>query len=472
MQRSWVRFGAVASGLLAACLVTTGLAQAATWTTLLGLTTIAIERGRRRHRPRDPLAWRLLSITTLGFAAALTAHVVLPPVGSGMHPVAGGLMVLAYPLLGVSAGRFARAQSDGCDRGPWLDSLIVTVACTAAMWEAALVRHARGALDTEAELLVILVTASLACWVAAMTMRVVFAGGYATFSGWTLAAASTAGGAAAVHLVSSGMPDGHLPRTTVVLWGVGLLLLGVAALHPSMARLTEPADVDTAHVIVRTVLPSLALFVCPLAVALRWRLDDSVAPVATIGSLAVCLAVAARFTLLVVDRERARDQLREQALRDPLTGLPNRVLFFDRLTVALDRRRRRGTQVWVLFVDLDGFKRLNDRHGHAIGDLALVEVGRRLSAASRASDTVARLGGDEFVLFTEVETTADARALTARLQDELCRPLVLPCGPTRLGASIGAVSADDVGNNPHALLSAADTAMYVVKRRRQMADRV
>jgi PAS domain S-box-containing protein len=103
----------------------------------------------------------------------------------------------------------------------------------------------------------------------------------------------------------------------------------------------------------------------------------------------------------ISEHRRIEDELRRQAMHDPLTGLPNRTLLMDRLQHALAHSRRTGELIALLFLDLDGFKKINDRHGHTAGDAVLVEVAQRLTAETRDSDTLARLGGDEFVVLCE-----------------------------------------------------------------------
>ena len=155
--------------------------------------------------------------------------------------------------------------------------------------------------------------------------------------------------------------------------------------------------------------------------------------------------------------------LTHRALHDALTGLPNRELFFDRLEQALARARRRTVPLAVLFVDLDGFKQVNDLHGHEAGDKVLVEAGRRLRTLVRTSDTVARYGGDEFTILAEDVGDADAaRHLGERVADELSRPYP---GGLELAASVGvAVTANPAATTPDGLIRRADHAMYRSKR--------
>jgi diguanylate cyclase (GGDEF)-like protein len=165
-----------------------------------------------------------------------------------------------------------------------------------------------------------------------------------------------------------------------------------------------------------------------------------------------------------VERQRAERRLARLALRDPLTGLPNRVLFADRLEQALARSGRHPDELALMFIDLDGFKEVNDRLGHLAGDEVLIEVGRRLRSELRSADTVARLGGDEFVvLCDEMADDAAAVALAKRLNEVLSEPYATAAGEAILAAAIG-VAIAEVEEEAGALLRRADTAMYAAKR--------
>jgi len=164
----------------------------------------------------------------------------------------------------------------------------------------------------------------------------------------------------------------------------------------------------------------------------------------------------------VTEARRAEDELRRLALHDPLTGLPNRQLVHDRLQMASARVRRHATgTVGVLFLDLDGFKTVNDTLGHAAGDAVLVEVGRRLGETVRASDTVGRLGGDEFAIICEQVGEAALAEVAARLHRAIQEPIEHAGGRLVVRASIGVALAPphEVGD----LLRRADAAMYDAK---------
>jgi diguanylate cyclase (GGDEF)-like protein len=157
------------------------------------------------------------------------------------------------------------------------------------------------------------------------------------------------------------------------------------------------------------------------------------------------------------------EQIQHQAVHDSLTGMPNRVLFEDRLSHALATARRDGSNVGVLFVDLDGFKDVNDTYGHACGDELLKEVARRLALTVRTSDTVARLGGDEFVVvLAPVTNVRDAAAVAEKVLDVLRRPVVIGGRVLSISASVG-VTLATAGDDPETLLNHADSAMYRAK---------
>jgi diguanylate cyclase (GGDEF)-like protein/PAS domain S-box-containing protein len=163
-------------------------------------------------------------------------------------------------------------------------------------------------------------------------------------------------------------------------------------------------------------------------------------------------------------QRRLEEELRHAALYDPLTELPNRRLFRDRVEHALALRARRSTEVAVLFVDLDGFKRVNDTYGHDVGDEILVEVAGRLGERVREGDTLARHGGDEYVmLLEELVDREQVAAIGQRALAAFTLPMQTMVGPLHMFASIGAhVATDD--DDYDSLLRAADGAMYVAKR--------
>ncbi|MBI5516147.1 MAG: diguanylate cyclase [Deltaproteobacteria bacterium] len=165
------------------------------------------------------------------------------------------------------------------------------------------------------------------------------------------------------------------------------------------------------------------------------------------------------------ERRRAEAQLSYLAFLDPLTGLANRALFLDRLRQALLGARRTGRPFGVLLCDLDGFKAVNDTHGHDVGDALLREVGVRLRGVVRETDTVARLGGDEFALALSTVGGIHAAALVAgRVVRSLERPIEVSGRTCQVGVSVGVATFPDHGDDLDGLVAAADGAMYAAKR--------
>ena len=169
-------------------------------------------------------------------------------------------------------------------------------------------------------------------------------------------------------------------------------------------------------------------------------------------------------TMRDVSSERElRDQLEWQAFHDPLTALPNRPLFEDRVTHSLERVRRYGQEVAMLFIDLDDFKAVNDSVGHHVGDCLLQEFAKRLQGCIRRADTAGRLYGDEFAVLLEGSDAARAASATAqRVHDCLRKPVILEAGEIVLHASIG-IATGDAQMTTEELIRNADIAMYAAK---------
>ena len=167
-----------------------------------------------------------------------------------------------------------------------------------------------------------------------------------------------------------------------------------------------------------------------------------------------------------VTKERALNaQLSHQALHDSLTGLPNRVLFEDRLSQAHTRTARRGGWNAVMLLDLDDFKEVNDTLGHLVGDDLLVALARRFEKVTRSTDTVCRFGGDEFIyLAAELVSPAQAEEVAERLLGVLAKPFSLAGMHIEQHASIGVVVFDGTDKDCTELVQEADTALYEAKR--------
>jgi diguanylate cyclase (GGDEF)-like protein/PAS domain S-box-containing protein len=174
------------------------------------------------------------------------------------------------------------------------------------------------------------------------------------------------------------------------------------------------------------------------------------------------------YVAVFADITRASEQrrlLEQRSHYDALTGLPNRLLLQERLERALGRARGAGRQVALAFIDLDGFKSINDALGHLAGDQLLVAMAGRLQKVLRESDTLARFGGDEFVaVISDVQDESMLAALIGRLVAAARTPLLLDGQSVQLSASVGVSLFPRDGDNPGALIGRADAAMYAAKR--------
>lgn len=204
--------------------------------------------------------------------------------------------------------------------------------------------------------------------------------------------------------------------------------------------------------------------------------DGTVTPVlVTTSRVTAADGDLVRFVMHIEDisaQKAMEAELTHRALHDALTGLPNRTLFLDRLDHALARAARDGQPTAVLFCDLDGFKTINDGHGHHVGDAVLVETAHRLRGILRPGDTAARWGGDEFTVLCERTDAGHAAAIAQRIRDCIAAPLRIGDQDLTMGATVGAASTSEPdARDAEGLLRAADAAMYRAKAARDRRRR-
>jgi diguanylate cyclase (GGDEF)-like protein len=260
---------------------------------------------------------------------------------------------------------------------------------------------------------------------------------------WSLGVAPWWAVAWAVHRIATRSYGGTSPRARLVTTHRGLVYAPYALVAPAVIALTVQGLAGTVG-----------------------------APQVGGGIVIASLLVVRQHVTLLENRnlvlrlEATERLLRHQATHDSLTGLPGRVVLWERLEDVAERRRTGHIPVAIAFLDLDGFKAVNDQHGHAAGDAVLVEVSRRMRhvLAPFGRDAVAvRMSGDEFAVLLVGEAAQNPPETARRLLDALDRPILVTDVPVTISGSVGVATAGDGELNPSALLRAADVAMYDVK---------
>ena len=344
---------------------------------------------------------------------------------------ADALWIAGYPLLTAGLIQLVRLRAPGRLREAVLDGLAMTVVVSTLFWRF-LISPAIVADDFgPAQVLGILYPFGDVLFFVAGALLVLAPGGRSGPTRYLVGAlAITFFGDVTISLTPYWFPGFDDTR----LDGLLLLansLLAAALCHPSAARLAEPATLDADERLHpgRVVFLGVSLMALPSLADLQ--ISDAVLGRAEIMTAMVLLTtiVLTRFMLVVRAQERGRSALAHRATHDQLTGLINRQELHHRLTTALGHASGGGPVVH--FLDLNGFKPINDRYGHAAGDRVLAEVARRLRATVRATETVARLGGDEFVVLSP--TVAEAAGLTKRLRQAITEPIVLSTAPDSCG---------------------------------------
>ncbi|SDR81549.1 diguanylate cyclase (GGDEF) domain-containing protein [Friedmanniella luteola] len=442
------------------------------------LGTVGVLVGIRLHQPQRRRAWFALAASQLAWVLADLVGTVQDAVApTDAFPTAADVLYLAgYPLLGLclfllTKGRRPRRDVEGA-----LDSLTVAVGLYLLCW----VLLARPTLDESADSWLAAAVAAayplLDITIIAMLVALIITPGTHTAAlrmiviaiGLVIIADTAATALGLLSLGSTGPID--------FIWLLSYLLIGAAALHPSMRTLSAVAPpgrpVFSRR---RQISTAAAVLVAPGTLAVQHLLD--VPPdiwAVVIASVVMFLLVVARMNVAIhqigtADRRRdeAQAELAHQAAHDSLTGLPNRAQSLELLEGTLSRAQRSGAMIGLLFVDLDGFKAVNDTFGHSAGDDVLRTVGRRMQTVVRGGDVVGRLGGDEFVVLLEpVVDEESAVAVGERLIAEVSAPIRLSNGEdVTVGASVGVAISQDARTDADALLVEADTAAYRAKNR-------
>ncbi len=391
--------------------------------------------------------------------------------GPRVLPVVQILVTLGHAtLLGAAIALVLRRGRN--DIGGMLDVAVAAVALGGLVWTALLFPQLVAMHSDQSAQLTILIGILALAGVLGALLRLWFAGGRQPALGLLLLALTSALGGNIVLARTSGQMTTTGTHTVDMGFMLAYGLVGLAALHPSAAVLIRPSDAPADRLTTRRLLfLGLALLANPVAGGVRQMLGlGADGPLLAAGSLLVTALVLIRVGRLARQHERAERRLRHQATHDLLTGLPNRAELLTRLAAALDRERATGRPaVVLLFCDLNGFKQVNDRLGHEVGDQLLTGVADRIGAGLRAGETLARYGGDEFLLLCEDDAAQSAAIrLAGHVERALAEPFRLAGELVPIGSSVGAVisggdeSADE-------LISRADQAMYRAKQAHRAA---
>jgi len=441
---------------------------------LFGVSGIVV--GLRIHRPRLWLPWCLMAAGQLLW---IGGDVVFVWYENVLHidpfpSWADAFYVAGYPVIALGLYLFIRGRRPRGDVGGTLDAATVTAGLGLLSW----VTLAQPTINSSQESLL---TAAVAAaypvadivLVAALVRLLTLPGG-----GWgslrlllIALALLVAGDTLFLALGLFGAGESY---PIDFLWLASYLAWGAAALHPSMVPLSLPApETPVGFRRARLVVMTLATLIAPGVLGAerfaQLRLD---VVAVTVGSVLLFLLVVGRMWLAIREigasnaaLQRLQEELAFQAAHDPLTDLPNRAEAMRLIHAGLSRARRSGDLLALVFVDLDGFKKVNDTCGHRGGDLVLRVVAQRLLSELRAGDVVARLGGDEFVVLLEpIDTEASAVDVAERLITAISRPIPLAPGEeVQVGASIGMVYNQDAGTDAETLLHEADVAVYRAK---------
>ncbi|MGX6745645.1 putative bifunctional diguanylate cyclase/phosphodiesterase [Streptomyces xantholiticus] len=490
-RHAWWWFLAAGALVIIVFLVVTAPVRHLFSPVLAACATVMILVGVRWHRPRPSRSWYLfaagMGLFTVADATFGACQVAGTPVP--FPTPADVLYLAAYPCFAAGLISLMAAWGSGVRWGAVLDAGIITLGMSTLAWAFIVMPYLRSHLS-DLPLAVSLAYPLADLLLLGMAAKLVFVSGIRlpAFGLFTLWVGATLVADALYYstLATTGAPIAA--DVSYALWMASYLLLGAGALHPSMAGTTRLVShgqerLSPARMTVLT-LPALlgpALLIGDVG-GLRGQPMDAVAIASIVAALTVLLVVRimllARFAEAQADQARARarmaedalgrqtslqQQLTHQAFHDPLTGLPNRALFFEQLEHALRRPAAAQTTV-LLLIDLDRFKDINDSLGHPVGDELLITVGQRLLGAARRNDTVARMGGDEFAVLAEDLKETPAETYAQRFLDRFKEPFALS-GPRSvfITASIGVVATGPT--TFHDALRDADIALYAAKER-------
>ena len=452
--------------------------------------------GVRFFRPSNPWAWYLIAAGHGMTVLADIAYYLYEPLTGSYPPYPSFIDAVylgLYPLTVMGLLLLVRSRSPGRDRAALIDALIIATAGGLLAWEFLIAPYASDTALTFQEKIVSIAYPCMDALLLAVAARLVAGAGLRGLSYHLLMSSFVltlmANAAYGVMILAGSYRPGSLLDSV---WLLAYGLVAAAALHPSMRRLSEAAP-SAYTKLTRERLAALAIasLTAPVAFGVQSALGNLVHPsVFVVSCVVLFLLVLMRAWGLVREVETKADRLEEQtgrlekqgrkltssleqrdalenqlkhlAFHDSLTGVANRALFDDRLEHAVSRSNRSNEALTVLFIDLDAFKSVNDRLGHAAGDAVLVEVAGRLEACLRQTDTLARFGGDEFAILIDGDGPPGATAVRSRIEAAMADAVVVGEEALEIRASVG-IGTSRPGCTASELLAEADAAMYEAK---------
>jgi diguanylate cyclase (GGDEF)-like protein len=420
----------------------------------------AVVHGLRRAPPGTRLAWWVLlgSITAYGIGNAVWVWLVETGgrAAANDNPAVSTLMSVGGTLALATSLVVVRRRGRG-DVGGIIDSVIAAVGLTGILWDVVLMPALNAADVAPAAQVVNFVNVFLMAGTLGALLRVSLVSDQRVTS---VRLFTVAVGFALAENVSAALTGRSGADWVNMLYMAGFVALGCAALHPSMTWMTKPGtapddDLNTGRLVFLGCMLAIGPVVGGGRAVFGLETDGVLLAVSSAGMIPL---VMARIGRLSHARREAECRLHQLASSDPLTGLPNRGACVDRI----DRELAADPgDLAILFCDLDGFKPINDRLGHAAGDALLVAVADHLRAGLRGTDLVSRFGGDEFVIICRGEGAADA--MTDRIRAMVATEFTAAGEQVRIGVSVGVTHARP-GDTTDDVITRADLAMYEAKK--------
>jgi two-component system, cell cycle response regulator len=424
---------------------------------------VAILVGVRCHNPPQRRPWYLLAASQLIYASAdATFYVAHDVLHQQQFPALADLLYLShYPTLMAGLLLLVRQRTPSRDRASLIDAAVIALGVGLLSWLFLIGPLASNANDSALVKVASVAYPAADLLVFAVAVRLLVGPGARPASYWLLSASllvvlATDTAYVLMQLTGTYTTGNVLDAT----WLASNVLLGAAALHPSMRVLSEPSEAATPTSRWRLGLLAVASLIAPATLLIPTTLDSS------INLTVIAGASAALFLLVVARLGELVDEQRRAAITDGLTGLHNRRFFEATLALEAEQAARSERDLGLLVLDIDHFKRINDAHGHQAGDRVLRELASRLTAAIRGGDVVARYGGEEFVVLlrnTSVATVPEAAERLRRAVGDV--PVVLADDLwLAVTVSVGGAAWPVHAHSADELVRVAHQALYAAKR--------